>query len=173
MSGANSSSTPHQSPSRAPVAGLGRQAAGSAVLFRAQAWMCALATADVAEIHRPLPVVRLAGAPPFVNGVSIVRGSPVPVVNVAALLGGAAPAPGSRIVSLRVGNRRVSLEVDEVLGVRHLSALALAAAPPLLEGAVARYVEELGTLDGRLLATLSSARILEDATIPLPTSEAK
>lgn len=141
------------------------------LLFRARRFICAVPVTDVAEIHRPLRVEPVRGSPAFVRGVSIVRGSPVPVVSVGILLGDVGPASSTRVVSLRVGARRVELEVDEVLGVRRLSSSELTRAPPLLEGAVARHVEELGTLDGRLLATLATAQIIEDATGAIATSE--
>ena len=61
----------------------------SALVFRAGSMLCALRLADVIETMRPLGTRPLAGTPAFVRGVSIVRGVPTPVVDVARLLGGA------------------------------------------------------------------------------------
>lgn len=109
---------------------------------------------------RPLPVSPVASAPPFVRGVSIVRGEPIPVIHLAALLGGTAMNDARRFVLLRVPERRLALEVDEVLGLRGLSAAELGAFPPLLQRTAGGHLEMLGTLDGQLLGALRTARLL-------------
>jgi len=130
------------------------------LLVRAQGWTCALPLAEVLETLRPLPVSPVAGVPPFVRGVSIVRGEPTAVISLATLLGGTAAHEPRRFVLLRLPERRVALEVDEVLGLRGLDASALDAVPPLLQGAAAGHLEVLGTLDGQLLGALRTARLL-------------
>lgn len=134
--------------------------AGRFLIVRAQGWTCALPLAEVAETMRPLPISPMSNVPPFVRGVSIVRGEPTPVIHLAALLGGTAISEARRFVLLRVPERRVVLEVDEVLGLRTLSAAELGAVPPLLRNAAAGHLEVLGTLDGSLLATLHTARLI-------------
>jgi purine-binding chemotaxis protein CheW len=96
--------------------------------------------------------------------VSLVRGSPSPVVNLALLLGGsvAEPGPGSRFVSMRMPEGSLALEVDEVVGLRWLQEQSLEEAPALLHGTGERHVQRLGSLDGRLLAVLGTARLLPE-----------
>jgi purine-binding chemotaxis protein CheW len=137
--------------------------AGRFLIVRAQDWTCALPLADVIETMRPLPVSAVAGLPPFVRGLSVVRGEPTPVISLAVLLGGAAPREAQRFVLLRVPERRLALEVDEVLGLRGLSASELGAVPPLLQGAAGGHLEVLGTLDGQLLGALRTALLLPAA----------
>src|SRR5262245_46180333 len=79
--------------------------------------LCALPLGSVIETMRPLPLRRVAGAPAFLLGIGIVRGEPVPVIDAARLLADIA-APPTRYVSVRVGERRAVLAVEEVLGVR-------------------------------------------------------
>lgn len=132
------------------------------LLVRAGGFLCALRAADVVETFRPLPVESVAGAPPFVRGLVVVRGEATPLVGLGLLLAGVDRA-GARFVAVRLGDRRVILEVDEVIGVVRLDVAQLTAAPPLLGAAVAAYVEALGTHDGQLLALLSTARVISDA----------
>lgn len=121
---------------------------------------CALPLQSVIETMRPLPVRPVAGAPDFVLGLSIVRGEPVPVVHAARLLAGIAHPP-TRYVSVRVGERRAILAVDEVVGVSELQPDALSSLPPLL-GSRREVVTQLGTLDKELLCVLDAARLVPD-----------
>jgi len=127
----------------------------------------------VLEIMRPLPIEPLADAPPFVCGLSIIRGSPVPVVDAAAVLGGGRLSTHGRFVALRVGERCVALAVDEVSDVRPIPAETLQGLPPLLKDASRELVSRIGTLDGELLIVLEAARILPAAVSPAPVSSAE
>lgn len=104
----------------------------------------------------------VADAPSFVLGVAIIRGSPVPVVDLAALVGTRSDRPG-RFVTLRVHERQVALAVDEVLGVRSLAVPLLGDLPPLLRGAQPEAVSTMGNLDGELLVVLANAQVVPDA----------
>ncbi len=122
----------------------------------------AIPIAHVVETMRPLPVEPIADAPPFVRGLAIVRGVPVPVVDGARLVGiEAASAPGSgRFVTVRVADRHVVLTVDRVLGVREFSATALHALPPLLRDAADDVVAAIGALDAQLLFVLRALHLV-------------
>lgn len=139
---------------------------GSAVreptlVCRVGARTCALPLAAVIETMRPLPVEPVRGSPAFVRGISIIRGAPVPVVDAAGLIGGAAVAP-ARLVTLRVGERTVALAVDAVLGVQTLDTASLAALPPLLGEAAREVVAAIGMLDAGLLVVLDATRLVPD-----------
>lgn len=147
-----------ESPARsAPLPG------GPWLVCRARALLCALPVARVIETMRPLPVEPLAGAPPFVRGLSIIRGAPVPVVDAGSLLGAGGGERWTRYVALRCGERRVALAVEEVVGVRTLSPEVLGDLPPLLDAAGAEIVSRVGTLDARLLLVLQEARLVPDS----------
>jgi len=135
--------------------------AALALVFRVGARRCALPLGAVVETLRPLPAEPLPGAPPFVRGVAIVRGEPVPVVDAARLLGEPAGLL-ARWITLDLGQRHVALAVDEVLGVRALSGAAHAL-PPLLADEGASGVAALGRLDGALLHVLDGARLVPEA----------
>jgi purine-binding chemotaxis protein CheW len=111
---------------------------------------------------RPLPVTPLAGAPAFVQGLSVIRGTPVPVVDLGALLSGSDPAKPTRFVTLRLDGRCVALAVEGVLGIRELPG-TLSSLPPLLADASAEAVSALGILDAELVLVLEAARLVPDS----------
>jgi purine-binding chemotaxis protein CheW len=123
----------------------------------------ALTLKDVREVMRPLPIEPLAGAPPFVLGLAIVRGFPTPVIDAGRLLGPIGLRSPARFVSLRLGERTVALAVDGVLDVRPLAARAVVDIPPLLREAGADLVSAIGALDTELLLVLEAARLVPES----------
>jgi purine-binding chemotaxis protein CheW len=125
--------------------------------------VCSLPLESVSETMRSLAVAAVLGLPAFVAGVSIVRGTPVPVVDLAKLLGDENGSARSRFVVVKVQARKVALWVGGVLGIRTLDPSSVNALPPLLGSASAEFVEAIGSLDSRLLIVLESAQILPSA----------
>ena len=133
------------------------------LMIRSAQRLCALPLDGVVETMRALRIEGLAGAPPFVSGLSIVRGEAMPVVHLAHLLTGELGTTPSRFVVVELArDRRVCLAVDEVLGVRGLDPDRESDLPPLLRDAGAASVAALRTLDGELLWLLRAARIVPD-----------
>ena len=110
---------------------------------------------------RPLPIAEVANTPGFVRGLSIIRGAPTPVVLLASLWPGAGGRP-TRFVIVRVGERRVALAVDSVLGVIDLDPATLHALPPLFQNAAAGTLEAVGALDAQFLFVLNSGGIMPE-----------
>lgn len=138
-----------------------------ALVFTAAGRLCALPVAHVAETLRPQPLERIGGAPAFVLGVSVLRGEPVPVVDLGMLLEGApTPAP-ARLVRVRVGGRSVALAVAAVRGIVDLAHLPPAVLPPLLADG-GGGVEALVARDQALLTVLRAARVLPDDSWGVP-----
>lgn len=134
------------------------------LLLRCGSWLCSLPLSEVVETMRVLPLQPVTGAPPFVRGLSLVRGELVPVVELSALLGTSGPC-GERLVIVRAGQdgaRRLALEVDEVLRVVTLELGSHAGVAPLLSAALPAQVAMLTALDGAALAVLSSANLLSE-----------
>ncbi len=126
--------------------------------------LCALPIGHVVETMRPLPIEPIAavGAElPFVAGVSVVRGAPIPVVDVARLLDQRAGAQ-TRFVIVRTSgsDARIALWVDAVIDVRSFERVAIADLPPLLQGANRDVVSAIGTLDRALLVVLNAGRVV-------------
>ncbi len=133
------------------------------LVCRVETRLCALLVAHVREIMRPLPVEPLAGMPRFVRGVAVIRGAPIPVVDAATLLGAASFGQPGRFVTLRANDHSVALAVDEVLGLRELSAASIRDLPPLLRRGGDDIASTIGTLDAQLLVVLQAARVLPDS----------
>ena len=124
---------------------------------------CAFPLHHVAETMRPLPIKPVAGTPGFVCGVSLIRGTPTPVVDLKALLENSENSPSyGRFVSLKLDDRRVAIGVDSVVGLRHLDSAQLGELPPLLRDVAADLIESFGSRDSQILLVLRAARIVPD-----------
>lgn len=134
------------------------------LLVRARARVCALPLSAVVETFRPLPLRPVSDLPlpPFILGLAVVRGEPVPVVDLGALLGLEEPAHARRWVTLRLGARRVALAVEDVLNVVPDEGLDRKALPPLLGGSSRGAVDALAALDGQFLSLLDTARLVPE-----------
>ncbi len=140
---------------------MARLSSGRWLLCRALRHLCAMPIENAVEIMRPLPTEPLAGAPPFVLGLAIVRGRPLPVVDMGHLLGGQESHPG-RFVTVRIGERQVALALDGVLGVHTITSESLYELPPLLRDAGWDAVDAIGSLDAELLLILRHSCIVPD-----------
>jgi purine-binding chemotaxis protein CheW len=136
------------------------------VLVRAGSHLCGLPIDGVIETMRPLSVSPVQGAPRFLQGVAIVRGEPVPVVDLAVLLGDAAtpPGPEARFVTVRAGERSAALAVSAVRGVSTLDPAELRRLP-LLADTYAGALDALRARDGDLLLVLGAARLVPDEAL--------
>jgi len=113
---------------------------------------------------RPLPVEPVAGTPGYVRGLSVIRGVPVPVVDLTALLDARERTAGcGRFVTVKAEERRFALAVDSVVGVRDLDLTQLEELPPLLRHADVDLIEAIGVADAQLLVVLRGARIIPEA----------
>ncbi len=146
-----------------PESSQGNNEAKLSLLCRIRSHLCAVPLEYVAETMRPMPVTPLAGSPPFVRGMSVIRGTAIPVVDAGSLLGSVAPASPTRFITLKTEGKHVALAVEEVIGIRSLAAVAAKDLPPLLRSANADLVCAVGMLDRELLLVLQTARIVPDS----------
>jgi purine-binding chemotaxis protein CheW len=159
---------------RVAVTAIAKPERGSWLVVAVGSKRCAIPLAEVIETMRLLPIEPVRGMPPFVRGLSIIRGIATPVLDLGLAIGvHATDAAATRLVLLRVGTgeRRIALALDAVVGVRQLDPAALAEMPPLLRGAGEDRIEAIGTLDAQLLVVLRGARLLaDDAWAPFETA---
>jgi purine-binding chemotaxis protein CheW len=132
------------------------------LLCRVASCTVGLPLEHVVETMRPLAIEPVsATGPEFVKGVSVIRGTPIPVVDAGHLLGGPETRPG-RLVTVRAGNRSVALLFDEVAGIRLVPTESLQQLPLLLQAAQPDAVAAIGTLDAELLVVLSTACVVPE-----------
>lgn len=144
------------------MSGLGAET-GALLVVTAAARACAIPLKHVAETMRPLRIEPVAGTPRFVRGVSVIRGAPTPVIDLGKLLDRGGPtADFGRFVTLKVGERRVAVGVDGVVGVWRPDTDELVEVPFILRDVDADMIEAIGARDAKLLVVLSAARLLPD-----------
>ena len=117
---------------------------------------------SVREILRVGEVTRVPQAPPHIRGVTNVRGSILPVVEIRTRIGlePLDPGPHARIVVLEVGERALGLLVDRVTRVAKVRVSEIE--PPPAEIVTARTDYVVGVAKGPegLLILLDPARTL-------------
>ena len=134
-----------------------------ALIVRMGTRICALPLGAVKEVMRPLAIEPISGMPPFVLGLSLIRGSPAPVVALVRFFDEFSDEPITRFVVLQVGQRVVALAVGGVAGIHELQLPQLQDMPPLLRDAHADAIEAIGRLDEQLLIVLNTGNILPEA----------
>jgi purine-binding chemotaxis protein CheW len=145
----------------------GRGAGGveQLLICRVGSKLCGLPLRHVIETMRPLSLERLANMPPFVSGVSLIRGRPTPVLSARELLGSDETARAGRYVTLKVAGRHVALAVDSIVGLRDVDGTTLSALPPLLRAEQDHAIDAVGRLDAELLVVLEHGKLLDDAQL--------
>jgi purine-binding chemotaxis protein CheW len=127
------------------------------LLCRAGSHQLALPVPKVIETMRMLPIEPLAGAPPMVRGLCIIRGAPAPVVDTALVFDN---CHCERLVTVRTGERTIAFAMDSVLGVQAIRAEELERLPPLLSNV--QMIAGVKALDEELVFFPHTARILPD-----------
>ena len=138
----------------------GREATMLALVVRARSWICSFPVSEVSETMRPLATESVPDTPPFVLGLSVIRGLPIPVVDLGGLLGLAEEPAATRFVIVRVGERHVAIAVEEVVGVQQIDREVMEELPPLMAEASRKCVRAIGRLDDELIFVLGAARIV-------------
>jgi purine-binding chemotaxis protein CheW len=137
------------------------EGAVTSLIFRAGSLLCALSLDEVIETMRPLETRPLAGTASFVRGISVLRGVPTPVLDVARLLGGG-PGEIERYVAVRTERGAIALATGAILGIRAVTAELAGGHPALLAGGGSRLVAGVATVGAEALLLLQSMRTVPD-----------
>ena len=133
-----------------------------ALVFQAGPLYCAFPLEDVVETMRPLPTRPLAGTPPYVCGLTILRGAPAPVVDVTRLLTGV-DGEIVRYVAVLAGRGPVACATGTVLGVRRIKVEPPEGPAALFTGASKALIAAVGTVGTSPLLLLRSMSAVPDA----------
>jgi purine-binding chemotaxis protein CheW len=132
-----------------------------ALVFRAGPLYCALPLDEVVETMRPLPTRPLAGTPPYVRGLTILRGAPAPVIDVTRLLTGV-DGEIARYVAVRAGRGPIACATGPVLGVQRVEVAPPEGPAALFTGATKALIAAVGTVGTDPLLLLRSIRAVPD-----------
>jgi purine-binding chemotaxis protein CheW len=148
-------------PQRRQLTGTTNQEGGRTIqlLCRTGSHLCAIPIEHVIEVLRVLPIEPVSGAPRYVLGLCIIRGSAVPVID-AGLLIGEQTTKSERLIAIRAGDRTIALAAEAVLGIRAIGTEMFKNLPPLLRNAAGETIASIGVLDAELLFLLRTARIV-------------
>jgi purine-binding chemotaxis protein CheW len=141
--------------------GSGAETHQSWLLCHATSMLCALPAEQVLEVMRVLPLEPFAAAPRYVLGLSIIRGVPVPVVDIGLIVGNVA-TKAARLVTIKTAGRTVALTMQGVIGITEIGAAAFDQLPPLLQDAAADTIAGIGVRDSGLLIFLRAGRIVPE-----------
>ncbi|MEM9170307.1 MAG: chemotaxis protein CheW [Pseudomonadota bacterium] len=122
---------------------------------------------SVREIRGWTPETALPQAPDFVRGVINLRGSVVPIVDLATRLGLAAPEPSSRhvIMITQIGDQIVGMLVDAVSDILTITSEKIQPTPEIASEAVKAFIIGVIALDGKMIRLLDLNEVLPNAVI--------
>jgi purine-binding chemotaxis protein CheW len=116
----------------------------------------------VREIVNPSAVTKLPEVPAYVEGVTNLRGTIIPIVNLRRLFG-LPPRDvdaDTRTIVVDLGTKTVGCTVDVVTQVMRISADQIQAAPEM-PGASAAYVEALARMNDEVVIILHADRMFD------------
>ncbi|HKQ44726.1 MAG TPA: chemotaxis protein CheW [Rhizomicrobium sp.] len=119
---------------------------------------------SVKEIRGWAPTALLPHSPAYLRGIINLRGTVLPIVDMAARLDFPAviPSPQSAVIVVLIGKKQVGLLVDAVCDIIEVTADALEATPQLACDTVQNLVVTLINSDDRLIGLLDLDRLLPE-----------
>lgn len=118
----------------------------------------------VREIRGWTPATTLPHAPHYILGVINLRGTVLPVVNLAARLGlpVEAPTPRHVIVVVQAEDQTFGLLVDAVSDILSVSPELMQGAPDLAQDSAKAFVSSVIAMDDRMIARIIPERMLPE-----------
>ena len=118
--------------------------------------------ADVESIIKMQSITLVPQAPAFVEGVTNLRGSILPVIDLRQRFGfpGQAAGKNSRIVVVTMGGVKVGMIVDAVSEVLRVSEAAIEPPPAMVTSIDSSFITGIAKMDERLIILLDLAKVL-------------
>ncbi len=166
----------HESPSTAPPAGSPQAgntgtgtnaAAPQFVGFRLAEQNYIFRIERIQEIVIPTSVARVPEVPPYVDGVSNLRGTIIPIINLRALfkLDRKANDAETRTIVVNVGQRTIGCTVDAVSRVMRVATEQLQPAPDSVSPTGRRFIEGFARVGEELFILLDVDQLLDPANL--------
>ena len=126
----------------------------------------------VQEIRGYEPPTRISGAPPFIKGVTNLRGTIVPIVDMRLRLGCEQAQYDSFtvVIVLNLRERVVGIVVDSVSDVLELAPAQMRPAPDVDSSIDAQCIRGLGAVGERMLILLDIERLMAGSDMGLAAS---
>jgi purine-binding chemotaxis protein CheW len=139
------------------------------IAFRIAGQEFAIDVLSIREIRGFTPATPLPQAPAFVRGVINLRGTVLPIVDLAARLGYPAAEPTSRyaIIVVEIGRQLIGLLVEGVSDIISVAGERVQPTPDVGSELSKRFLKGVVAIEGRLLSLLA----LEDI-LPITASKA-
>jgi purine-binding chemotaxis protein CheW len=123
----------------------------------------------IQEIVIPTAIARVPEVPAYIEGVSNLRGTIIPIINLRQLFG-IDPKPAdaeTRTVVVNVGARTLGCTVDAVTRVMRIAAEQIHAAPDAVTSTGRSFIEGFARIGDELSIVLDVANLLDPAKLEL------
>ena len=132
------------------------------IAFRIAGQEFAIDVLSIREIRGFTPATPLPQAPAFVRGVINLRGTVLPIVDLAARLGYPAAEPTSRyaIIVVEIGRQLIGLLVEGVSDIISVAGERVQPTPDVGSELSKRFLKGVVAIEGRLLSLLALEDIL-------------
>ena len=117
---------------------------------------------SVREIRGWTPATKLPASPEYVRGVINLRGSVLPIVDLAKRLGFEETAPSARhvIIISQIGSQVVGLLVDAVSDILTVMSEMIQPTPDVASEVANNFIQGVMAMEGRMISLIDLDRIL-------------
>ena len=121
----------------------------------------------IQEIVIPTSIARVPEVPPYVDGVSNLRGTIIPIINLRALfkLDRKTNDAETRTIVVNVGSRTIGCTVDAVSRVMRVAPEQIQPAPDSVSSAGRRFIEGFARVGEELFILLDVDQLLDPANL--------
>lgn len=122
---------------------------------------------QIQEIVVPTAISRVPEVPPYVDGVSNLRGTIIPIINLRALFGldRKQNDAETRTIVVNVGSRTIGCTVDTVSRVMRVTNEQMQIAPDSIASTGRKFIESFARVDGSLFILLNADELLDPANL--------
>ncbi|MBC2670476.1 chemotaxis protein CheW [Novosphingobium piscinae] len=139
------------------------------ITFQVEGQVFALDIMAIREIRAWTPATRLPRVPSYVAGVVNLRGTVLPVIDLAARLGWTPveATPRHAIIVTQLGSRQTGLIVESVSDIVTIDTDTLQAPPATADSSVLPFLQGLAALDDQMVMVLDLTALADNETLEL------